>query len=155
MKIAIAATVLLTSAIICSAQKCGCSPAPNERTYWVGNLHPILIRRGPYRQVRGTITRPDGTPFPNALVEVFTKPEYLLIDKPVPKQGRPNQRRLRACRTGPDGKFCFVGLRAGRYEVRSSSDDTRTGWNASSAYVIVNSKGRRSSRLKIEMSLGI
>lgn len=97
----------------------------------------------------------DGTPLNNALVEVFNKPEYLLVEQPVNKRGRSNQRRVAVCRTGLDGRFCFFGLPAGKYELRSSSDDTGTGWNASQVYVIVNPRTRRKKQLNVEMTLGI
>ena len=94
-------------------------------------------------------------PLEGALVEVFTHPEYLLIETPIDKRGRPNQRRVAACRTGADGKFCFAGLPAGKYELRSSSEDTATGWNASQVYVILNPRSRRKKELIVEMTLGI
>jgi len=156
MKTIISAILLLASAITYIGKDCGCSPAaPGEETHWVGNLQTIFHERKPYRQLRGTIVRPDDKPLSGALVEVFTNPEYLLNDKLLSKHGAPNQRRVAVCLTGADGKFCFSGLPAGRYEVRSSSDDTRTGWNASQVYVILNPKSRRKRELTVEMTLGI
>ena len=115
----------------------------------------VFIERGAYRELRGTVRDPNGNPVKGALVEVFTRPEYLLINKPIDKRGRSNQRRVAACRTGTDGRFCFVGLRAGQYELRSSSDDTATGWNVSQVYVVINPKGHRRKELSVEMTLGI
>ena len=115
----------------------------------------VFVEKKPYRHLRGTVLRPNGKPFEGALVEVFTHPEYLLIEKPIAKRGRPNQRRVAVCRTGADGKFCFVGLPAGKYELRSSSADSATGWNASQVYVILSPRSRRKKELSVEMSLGI
>ena len=77
-----------------------------------------------------------GKPLAGALVEVFTHPEYLLSNDSY-SRGKPEQRRVAACMTGTDGKFCFRGLPAGKYELRSSSND-RYGWNASQVYVVVD-----------------
>ncbi|MBI3405786.1 MAG: carboxypeptidase regulatory-like domain-containing protein [Acidobacteria bacterium] len=96
-----------------------------------------------------------GKPLDGFLVEVFTNPDYLLSKESGAKQGRPNQRRLAACRTAADGRFCFRGLSSGRYELRSSSADTRTGWNATQIYVIVDVKKGTTKELEIEMKLGI
>jgi Carboxypeptidase regulatory-like domain len=138
------------------AKNCHCPPPKgDERTHWVGNLEMVFVERRSYRQLRGTVRDPNGNPVKEALIEVFTHPEYLLIDKPIDKRGRSNQRRIAACRTDVDGKFCFVGLPAGKYELRSSSDDTATGWNVSQMYVVVNPKGHRKKELTVEMTLGI
>ena len=139
-----------------AARGCRCPrPRGGETTHWIGNLQTVFLERKPYRQLRGTVVRPDGKPLKGALVEVFTRPEYLLIDEPVSKRGRPKQRRVAACRTGADGKFCFPNLPAGKYELRSSSDDTATGWNASQVYVILNPRSRSKKELIVEMTLGI
>lgn len=156
MKTIISVIILLAFPAVYIAKNCGCSPAaPGETTHWVGNLTVVSQERKPYRQLRGTIVGPDGKPVPGALVEVFTNPEYLFDDKVLSKRGAPNQRRVAACVTGADGKFCFSGLPAGRYEVRSSSEDRRTGWNASQVYVILNPKSRLKRDLIVEMTLGI
>ena len=118
-------------------------------------METVFQERKPFRELRGTVMRPDGTPLPKALVEVFTNPEYLLDDRVLDKRGASNQRRVAACITGADGKFYFSGLSAGRYEIRSSSDDTGTGWNASQVYVILNRKSRSKRQLTIKMTLGI
>jgi protocatechuate 3,4-dioxygenase beta subunit len=138
------------------AKDCRCRPAKSgESTHWVGDLQMVFVERGAYRQLRGIVRDPNGNPVKDALLEVFTGPEYLLIDKPIDKRGRSNQRRVAACRTSADGRFCFVGLPAGKYEMRSSSDDTATGWNVSQVYVVVSARGYRKKELVVEMTLGI
>jgi protocatechuate 3,4-dioxygenase beta subunit len=138
------------------AKKCRCPPPKSdESTHWVGNLQMVFVDRRAYRQLRGIVRDPNGNPVKDALLEVLTGPEYLLIDKPIDKRGRSSQRRVAACRTGADGRFCFGGLPAGRYELRSSSDDTATGWNVSQVYVVVSPRGYRKKELIVEMTLGI
>jgi hypothetical protein len=156
MKIFLVTILLVAPAVSQVTTPCQClKPQPEETTHWVGNLQVIFVEKTPYRQLRGMVQKPDGSPLSDALVEVFTNPGYLLIDKPISKQGRPNQRRVAACRTGPDGLFCFSNLPAGKYEIRSSSDDTRTGWNASQVYVLLNPRSGKKRELIVEMTLGI
>jgi len=156
MKTIISTVLLVLSPVVHVGKDCSCSPATTtEATHWVGNLQMVFRERKPYRQLRGTIVRPDGKPLPRALVEVFTNPEYLFDERVLSKRDAPKQRRVAACVTGADGEFCFSGLPAGRYEIRSSSEDTRTGWNVSQVYVILNPKSRRKQPLTIQMTLGI
>ena len=153
--------VLLSLASLSStlgAPDCKCrTPEPNETTHWVGNLETVFRERKAYRVMRGVVVKPNGKPLGDALVEVFTHPEYLLEAAPTGKRGRDKQRRVAACKTDADGKFCFTKLPPGRYELRASSDDTMTGWNASQVYVVINPHGRRSKRkeIRVEMTLGI
>jgi hypothetical protein len=145
------------STMLC-APNCKChKPEPNESTHWVGNQYIIIRKPGAYKAMRGVIVTPNGGSLEDALVEVFTRPEYLLASSGVNSHGRDRQRRVAACKTGTDGKFCFLGLPPGKYELRASSDDTRTGWNVSHVYVVLNPHSRRSQReeIRVEMTLGI
>jgi protocatechuate 3,4-dioxygenase beta subunit len=99
------------------------------------------------------VVGPDGKPLAGALVEVFTKPEYLLSDKTYDR-GKPEQRRIAACRTNIDGKFCFLALKSGKYELRSSSNGA-TGWNVSQIYVVVDAQKGLTKGLRVKMTLGI
>src|SRR5687767_981511 len=95
---------------------CGCrKPEPNETTHWVGNLETVFRKRRVYRAMRGVVVKPNGEPLGDALVEVFTHPEYLLKDVSARRQGRDRQRRVAACKTNADGRFCFTKLPPGRY----------------------------------------
>jgi hypothetical protein len=116
----------------------------------------VFIEKEPYRELRGrVVVFATGKPLAGALVEVFTHPEYLLSNDSCAR-GKPEQRRIAACLTGNDGKFCFHfrRLRSGKYELRSSSSDTYTGWNASQVYVIVDGHKGKSKELRVVMTLG-
>ncbi len=134
---------------------CRCNPPKDgETTHWVGNMVMVFVEKRPYQTLRGKVViSADGKPLGGALVEVFTNPEYLLSDKSY-SRGKPEQRRVAACRAGADGQFCFRGLASGKYELRSSSDDTY-GWNASQIYVVVDRENGMSKYLRITMTLGI
>ena len=81
----------------------------------------------------------DGTPLADALVEVFTDPK------------KSEGQRVAACRTGPDGKFCFSGLASGKYELRCS---VNTGWNVTHVYLSVNHIIGKNKELQVRMSVG-
>jgi hypothetical protein len=119
---------------------CKCNPLKDEETtHWVGNQTHVLIEKRSYRTLRGIVVRPDEQPFGSALVEVFADPK------------KSEGRRVAACRTGVDGKFCFVGLASGRYELRASSEDAHAGWDVIKMYVVVNPTSENKKDLRILM----
>ena len=155
-RIFLALIFLILLSVSAPSQIDRCSPIEKkETTHWVGNLEMVFVEKRVFGRLQGLVVTPDGGLLKNALVEVFTKPEYLLIEKPVDKRGRSNQRRIAACRTGINGRFSFPNLPPGSYELRSSSDDTMTGWNVTQIYIVVNPRVRKKSDLRVNMSLGI
>ena len=128
---------------------CKCHRVANdETTLFGGNEAVVLDEQESHRRLEGTVDAPDGTKLGNALVEIFDHPEYLLSDKPG--EDRPQQRRLAACRTAVDGKFCFRNLPSGKYELRSS---VGSGWDVTHLYVVVDKKGQ-AKKIQVRMSLG-
>jgi hypothetical protein len=123
--------------------------ADDETTHFGGNEAVVFVEQASHRRLAGTVHAPDGTKLGNALVEVFDHPEYLLQDKPW--VNRPQQKRLAACRTAADGKFCFRNLPSGKYELRSSVD---RGWDVTHIYVIVDRNAPRGGNLGVQMELG-
>ena len=155
MKILFTLLLLFGSSGFFAAQNSTCSPPKDtETTHWVGNLEIVNIEKKPFRQIRGVVITQLGEPLENALVEIFSNPEYLLVKEPIDKRGNSKQKRIMACRTGKDGKFSFPDLPAGKYELRSSSEDSATGWNVTQTYVVVKPSGKK-KELRLEMSLGI
>jgi protocatechuate 3,4-dioxygenase beta subunit len=131
---------------------CKCArPEKGETTHWGGNEMIVVIERAPYKHLRGTIESSDGRPVDGALVEIFNHPEYLLNDLPNEKRDRSEQQKLAACRTKADGKFCFRGLAAGTYELRSSIG---TGWDVTHVHVSVDPKKGKSEEFNVRMHLG-
>ena len=61
------------------------------------------------------------------------------------------QQRLASCITGKSGKFRFVGLSSGQYELRVSRD---AGWNVNHIYVLVDIKNGLNKSLRIGMTVG-
>jgi uncharacterized surface anchored protein len=123
-----------------SSDDCSCKPPKDgETTHWVGNQTHVSTEKHSYRTLQGTVTLLDERPFGDALVEVFTNPK------------KSEGQRVAACRTGPDGKFCFVGLASGKYELRASSEDTHAGWDVTKVYVVVNRATENKKGLRVVM----
>ena len=105
------------------------------------------------------MNRVDEKSLEDALVEVFDKPEYLLCEweefNPNKCTTKPphEQRRVAACTTGKDGRFCFSAIHAGTYELRVSKDGQ---WNVVHAHVTVDpNAGAAAGRgIIVEMSFG-
>jgi hypothetical protein len=91
-----------------SHQKCGCRRVPvQEQTRW-GNDNITLSTVARVRSLKGTITVGNDEPKPNALVEVFTDPDVILLPYSAARQERrQRQRRVAACFTNDSGKFCL------------------------------------------------
>jgi hypothetical protein len=123
-----------------SSGECSCKPPKGgETTHWVGNQIHVSTEKHSYRTLQGTVTELDERPVSDALVEVFTNPQ------------KSEGQRVAACRTGPDGKFCFIGLASGRYELRASSGDSHAGWDVSKVYVVVNRATENKKDLRVVM----
>jgi len=103
--------------------------------------------------MRGVVLDQSGSEMNNILVEVFDHPEGLLLPYPRNKEAERKQRRIAACKTGTRGRFCFVRLPYGEYELRCSF---QTGWDVTHVYVHIapNHLKGRNRELKVQMKLG-
>lgn len=155
MSLIVVLFIFLTAVNVPSFADCVCVPAKDaDTTHWVGNMAEVRIERERYQELKGrVVVSGSGKALGGALVEVFTRPEYLLSNETY-SRGTPEQLRVAACVTGPDGKFCFRKLPAGAYELRSSSSDTYAGWNASQVYVVVDHEKGKYKDLRVTMTLG-
>ena len=132
------------------AGDCKCRhPEKGDSTRPGGNEFVVHIEKDLYRTLEGTVVAMgDRRPVEGALVEVFDHAEYLLGENPLAEHSE--QKRVAACRTSTDGKFCFRELPPGKYELRSSLG---SGWNVTHIYVVVAKKGQ-AKRIQVEMTLG-
>ena len=131
---------------------CKCHrPDKGETTHWGGNQVVVFVEEKSYRELQGKVEMFDGRPVENALVEVFDHPDYLLDRSASNFKEPPEQKRLGVCRTASDGKFCFRGLRSGKYELRSSFG---SGWNVTHVHVALDRKAGQHKGIQVEMSLG-
>ena len=125
-------TSLLVCCFVATSRHDDCScrkPGKGETTHSGPNENIVSIDRDTYKSVTGSVHAPNGVEVDGALVEVFDKPEWMLGRR---KSSPPKQRRIAACKTGDDGKFCFEDLPAGEYELVASKDG---GWNPSHVYI--------------------
>jgi len=109
------------------AQRCSCQPAPTqEQTRW-GNDNITLSTVTPVHVLNGSVTAGSDQPMVNALVEIFTDPDVILLPySPAREERRGKQRRITACFTDTKGRFCLAQLPSGRYELRCSARDFQT-----------------------------
>ncbi len=146
--------VLILSALVAPSLlgDCKCSrPDKGETTHWGGNQVVVFVEEKSHQKMQGTIEMYDRRPLENALVEIFDHPEYLLDQSSSFKRDHPKQKRLAACRTGADGKFCFRNLPPGKYELRSS---VNSGWDVTHVYVVLDKKAGQDNSLVVRMEVG-
>ena len=125
---------------------CKCvRPLEGETTHWGGNTS-IELEKSILKMVQGRVEN-GGKPLRGALVEVFAS------EGPIPSWnvGKGEQKRLAACKTAEDGKFCFKNLPSGTYAIRSSID---TGWDVTHVVVTVDTKYGKNERLHLPMQVG-
>ena len=129
---------------------CTCTRLPKEEaTHWGGNMRVEIEQKNHVKILRGVVTN-NGTPLQGVLVEAFTNAEH--ARQPSNRtQGKPNEHRVAACKTGPDGKFCFRSLPSGVYELRSSVD---SGWDVTFLNVVVDTKAGKDEQIDVVMQVG-
>jgi hypothetical protein len=129
---------------------CKCHhPQKGDATRQGANMFVVQQEEKPYRELSGRVELHEETPIEDVLVEVFDQPEYLLRERP---SEAPKQKRLAACVTAEDGKFCFRHLPPGKYELRASLNG---GMNITHVYVVVDKKTGQTEKLRVGMSVGI
>jgi hypothetical protein len=125
--------------------KCGGLPE-GETTHWGGNMGVELEQKSTLKMVQGRVEN-GGKALRGALVEVFMSDGQISSGSDE-KSGR---KRLGACKTAEDGKFCFKKLPSGKYEIRSSID---SGWDVTHVVVTVDTENGNNERIHLPMQLG-
>jgi hypothetical protein len=97
------------------------------------------------KKVHGVVRNPLGERLDDALVEVFA--DDGTEDTPT----SPKNRRVAACVTGEKGKFCFDGLKPGKYILAVG----RQGFNITFIKLNLDPKGRRNSGKPLDVSLAL
>jgi hypothetical protein len=146
--------LLLTSANAAALDDCKCVPAAqNETTHYGGNHEIVIHKIKSYPSMRGVVLDHNGSEMSNILVEVFDHPEWLLLTYPRNKEAQQKQRRIAACKTGENGRFCFAGLPSGKYELRCSF---QSGWDVTHVYVRISPNHQKDSNreLQVQMYIG-
>jgi len=153
LRITATVTILLSFTAYLQSEKCKCLPAsPDQQTSW-GQQNVIIKPDEVFKSLRGrVIVAANEQPLAGVLVEVYDKPEGLLLDWKDREVKKAQQRRIAACVTGPNGEFCFGKLPAGKYELRCSKPIE---WNSTSVYVIIAPKDPHSTTSKIRVPMQI
>lgn len=147
----IPALALLACALVAPVLlgNCKCHhPEKGDSTRPGANMYIVQQEETPYRELKGTVELGGDHPLEDVLVEIFDQPEYLLKQFGPPPA---SQKRLAACVTSEDGKFCFRHLAPGKYELRASS---QAGVNVTHVYVVVNRRAGQTKELVVGMSVG-
>jgi protocatechuate 3,4-dioxygenase beta subunit len=134
-----------------SKGSCNCSPASgSDQTSW-GHRNVIIKKDQAVKSLRGkVIVAANGQPLEGVLVEVYDKPDGLLLDWKERESRKAQQKRIAACITGADGQFCFANIPPGKYELRSSKP---VEWDPTSIYIVVAPRNRRSVRSPLTVEL--
>ena len=133
---------------------CTCVQAPpGETTHW-SNGEVIMNDNKIYQRLNGVITYPNGSPASGALLEIYDNPENLVRLWKRPESKPIRQRRIATCKTGTDGRFCFVNVPPGKYELRGSkSAELCCAFIPVRTYVILDPRNKNSTYAKIELGL--
>jgi Carboxypeptidase regulatory-like domain len=129
--------------------QCQCATS-HEHTREGANENIVMVKREKYHRLEGVVRSVNGAALPGVLVEVFNKPDYLLLSYPESEKKKKGQKRLMGCVVGGDGKFCFRDLPPGKYELRFSKSG---GWNHTHVYVIVAPRGQKASKAMLDVSM--
>ncbi|MFL6231055.1 MAG: carboxypeptidase-like regulatory domain-containing protein [Pyrinomonadaceae bacterium] len=134
--------------------KCQCQSAL-EDDYPHGANEEIEIRGGTVKSIRGKVIYPNGEPKEGAVVEVYS---YASSDKNLrPYELVREKKRIAACLTDENGRFCFTGLPSGKYVVRAG---TRISEGMQEIYVVTSverhwwRRWRSKNELNIRLELG-
>ena len=128
---------------------CGCNPdSADQITNW-GKQNTIQKEAATFKSMSGKVVA-GGKPLEGVLVEIYDKPEGLLMGWKERERRKSKQHRIAACVTGPDGEFCFPQIAAGRYELRGSK---KFDWDATSVYVVIDPGSSRSTKRKLVMRM--
>ena len=137
------------------ASKSHCQPAAETTragaSEWVVYKEPIV-----HKKASGAVELSAPGLEEGLLDEIFDRPDYLMCEWGANNPNRcsttppQDQRRLGACKTGKDGKFCFDNIPAGNYELRVSKDKS---WSITHVYLVIDPKDPKSSSNPIQVSM--
>lgn len=143
--------ILSVSNSVSQSVRSKCKPVDSSvGTMW-GKQNIVLREYGIFKLIRGTV-RDEERPLAGVLVELYDKPEGLLLPPMERERLKAKQKRIGACETGEDGQFSFANIPSGKYELRFSKADQ---WDSTSVYIVVDPKNKRGTRKKLIVRLHI
>lgn len=151
MNVIAALLVLFSLNIYPAKEKCRCLPASAEQQTSWGQQNVIIKHDEVFKSLRGKVSvAANEQPLAGVLVEVYDKPEGLLMDSQERDARKAQQRRIAACVTEADGQFCFPKVPAGKYELRCSKPGE---WDPTSAYVVIAPEDPHSKKSTITVPM--
>jgi hypothetical protein len=140
--------VLLFSGLFNFFCECTCKSVSADETTHLGGSESVIKKEAKvFKSIKGKILDVNDEPVPDVLVEIFDQPEW--ITKGLEKSDV-KQNRLKACKTGKDGSFCFSELPAGKYEILASKD---VRFNPTHVYIVVNPDDKEATEESVEVLL--
>jgi protocatechuate 3,4-dioxygenase beta subunit len=147
------ALILACLSVSLSAQRCRCvAPADGETTRSGANEHIVLVEKRKHTGITGIVRDTNGETISDVLVEGLDHPEHLLLSYPENIEKQKAQRRVAACVTGNDGRFCFTSIPAGKYELRLSKNG---GWKHTSLYLVVAPRDPKATKRGLGITLQV
>src|ERR1044072_3477662 len=108
-KLIVVLALLVTSTVTTSTGSCGCEKVDASEKTWWGHIANAGAEELPLKRIQGKVVAPNEEPVEGALFEVFTN------DGSTGTPTSQKEQRVAACRVGEKGKFCFDGLKPGKY----------------------------------------
>jgi hypothetical protein len=130
---------------------CRCRKVPNDMSINEGNVDDLMTG-GKIKKLHGKVLYPNGEIVKNAIIEVYDNFTKLDDWKKINKYEITSRPLRIACMTDDDGNFCISGIPSGKYLLKVGIHEN-IGISAIYVLVTVDSKGRRSSNKKLEISL--
>ena len=141
-----AVTLLMLLSSTPSHRGCECEKVDDSEKTWWGHMANEQAEESPRKHIQGKVVAPNEDPVEGALVEVFND------DGSNRNPTSQKQQRVAACKVGEKGKFCFDGLKPGKYILAVGS----RGFNITFFSVTLDPGHKKSSNksLTVELQLG-
>ena len=140
--------LFIVLAFAAAPAQCKCAqPVSGESTHEGGNELITRVLPGTLTSIRGVAKDINGKAISGALVEVFDRPEWIRRGH---IKSQVEQRRVTACKTRRDGKFCFDGLPPGEYELRLSLNKS---WNVIHILVVLDPRRPDSTKAGVRVMM--
>lgn len=132
-----------------SLQDCNCKPVEKNRQAEKAWMSEVLAGEQKVAIVSGRVIESNRDSLAGVLVEV--------LRKPLPVKGKSVKKvsgvpvRVAMCETAEDGRFCFKGLKTGKYELRLS----RKSFNTVSVMIALVSQANQAVAEEILVTLPV
>lgn len=151
---AIQATILifLMLFVLHPEKQCSCKKVESWEKAEGGWMYPPVIEKKALKSIRGEVHNANGHPLTDVFVEVFDNPSARLERGVGPGDLAKKQKRIAACKTVEDGRFCFANIPSGRYELRYTKDAS---YETKSVIVTIGKNNQGGSKKEISVSLEV